>query len=64
MGLAATDVSTIKWAPVTNGTWLVELVNTNGDIKTVLCDDKGQADALLDLILYALPPDHAEYPQD
>jgi hypothetical protein len=64
MGLAAKDVSLVKWAPLTEGTWLVEVVNTNGDIKTVMCDDDGRPDALLELILYMLPPDHPDYPQD
>lgn len=63
MGLEAQHVSTFKWAEVTDGHWLVEVTNRNGDIKAVLCDDAGQADALLALIEYALPPDHPEYPQ-
>lgn len=47
---------------MTDGYWLVEIVSTNGDVKAVMCDEAGQADGLIELIEYALPPDHPEYP--
>jgi hypothetical protein len=64
MGLDAQHISMFRWAEVTVGWWLVEITNTNGDVKAIMCDDAGKADALLHLIEYALPPDHPEYPQD
>jgi hypothetical protein len=64
MGMPVSHVAELRWARNNDETWLVEVVGTDGEVKTGQCLNAGEVDAVLSFAPYMLPPDHPEYPSE